>query len=200
MKNTPDVPPSLSSIISPVVTLGHTVIVLAQNGLNIEKPIIEAFPKNVVISGIVLMGAEETAPGHILQNDKDIMRFGPFRNPNLDPSSEKAATEEFIKLYNAAGVAKCELNLNVGYERWRKLIYNASFNPVCAITGMDTSRLRYSKSAIEDLVRPAMQEIREVAGKLGYEIPEETVQGTIDIDPIGVFLKPSMMVDVEKVC
>jgi ketopantoate reductase len=64
---------------------------------------------------------------------------------------------------------------------------------------MDTSRLRYAKYAIEELVRPAMEEIRATAKAKGFEIPADAVQETIDIDPIEVFLKPSMMTDVEKV-
>ncbi len=199
-KNIPDVPPTAASLISPAVTPKQTVIVLAQNGLNIEKPFIEAFPANVVISAIVLMGAHELDSGNIVQDDKDIMRFGPFTNPNLDPKVGKEATEEFIRLYSAGGIAKCELNLNVGYERWRKLIYNSSWNPICAITGMDTSRLRYAKHAIDDLVRPAMEEIKEAAKAKGFELPDEVVQATIDIDPIEVFLKPSMQTDMQKVC
>jgi 2-dehydropantoate 2-reductase len=200
-KNVPDVPPSLPSIIAPAVTPSHTVIVLAQNGLNIERPIMDAFPQNAVLSVIVLMGAHEKDAGTVVQDDKDIMRIGAFRNSNISPDVEKAAAEEFVEIYRAAGVAKCEINVGeaVQYERWRKLIYNSSFNPICAITGMDTSRLRYAKYAIEELVRPAMEEIRATAKAKGFEIPADAVQGTIDIDPIEVFLKPSMMTDVEKV-
>lgn len=198
-KNIPDVPPTLESIIAPAVTPGRTVIVLGQNGFNIEKPLIKAFPENVVLSVIILMGAHETTLGNIVQDDRDIMRIGPFRNPKCSPEQEKRATEDFIQLYAASGVAKVELNLDVGYERWRKLIYNSSFNSICAILGMDTSRLRYSKSAIEDLVRPAMEEIKAAAKAAGYSLPEDVVQATIDIDPIDVFLKPSMQTDMEKV-
>ncbi len=51
-KNVADVPPFLYDLIAPAVTPGHTVIVLIQNGLNIEKPIFAGFPQNIVLSGI----------------------------------------------------------------------------------------------------------------------------------------------------
>jgi hypothetical protein len=38
-KNIPDVPPSLGDLIKPAVTPGHSIIVLIQNGLNMEKPL-----------------------------------------------------------------------------------------------------------------------------------------------------------------
>lgn len=47
-KNIPDVPPTVADIIEPAVTPKTTSIVLLQNGLSIEKPIIERFPDNVV--------------------------------------------------------------------------------------------------------------------------------------------------------
>ncbi|RMZ88974.1 hypothetical protein DV736_g3808, partial [Chaetothyriales sp. CBS 134916] len=85
-KNTPDVPPPMVELIKPAVTPGRSVIVLIQNGINIEKPIVEAFPHNVVLSGISRMGANELRPGFILQDDQDRLGIAPFDNPNLAPT------------------------------------------------------------------------------------------------------------------
>src|SRR5262245_29968715 len=41
-KNVPDVPPTVVDLIKPAVTPGHSVILLIQNGLNIEKPLLAA--------------------------------------------------------------------------------------------------------------------------------------------------------------
>ena len=70
-KNIPDVPPTVAEIITPAVTPGHTSIMLLQNGLGIEKALLAAFPKNVILSGISLIGATETQPGYILHDDRD---------------------------------------------------------------------------------------------------------------------------------
>ncbi|KAL4972945.1 6-phosphogluconate dehydrogenase [Aspergillus desertorum] len=58
-KNTPDIPPPVSEIIAPAVTPGHTVIILAQNGLNLEGPVISAFPSNPILSSVRI--AEDAA-------------------------------------------------------------------------------------------------------------------------------------------
>ncbi|PIG85795.1 hypothetical protein AARAC_011292, partial [Aspergillus arachidicola] len=162
-----DCPPSTADLIKPVVTPGHTVIVLIQNGLNIEAPYFSAFPGNIVLSGISMIDSHEVAPGVIEHGSADDLVIGAFRNPNLDIAAEAAAAERFVGLYSAAGKTKCALGLDVGYSRWRKLIFNACLNSICALTGLDTGRIRLAGDAVEMLVRPAMEEIRAAAGSVG---------------------------------
>lgn len=71
-KNVADVPPSVAEIIAPAVANPMTAIVLIQNGLNIEKPLVEAFPDNPILSGITFMGAKEKPAGYIKHTNKDI--------------------------------------------------------------------------------------------------------------------------------
>ncbi|KAI1379746.1 2-dehydropantoate 2-reductase family [Hypoxylon crocopeplum] len=200
-KNVSDVPPSVVDIITPAVTESHTVIVLVQNGLNIEAPVVAAFPKNIVLSGISRIGAAETSHGTILHNDPDRLNVGPFANPNLPEAEQSAAAERFSKLYSASGKVEVAVDKDaatVQYMRWRKLLYNACYNSVCAITDLDTSRLRIAGSPIDDLVRPAMLEILGAAAAAGHELSPDLVPMIIEADPIGIFFKPSMQQDVEK--
>lgn len=124
-KNIPDIPPTLVDIIAPAVTPGHTVIVLIQNGLNIEKPIFATFPQNIVLSGVSMIGSNETSHGFIQQDDDDELIISAFENPNLEPDVQAAAAEDFVRMYSAAGKTKCYHDPNVGFVRWRKLVYNA---------------------------------------------------------------------------
>lgn len=71
-KNVADVPPSIAEVIAPAVSCPLTAIILIQNGLNIEKPFVEAFPRNPILSGITFMGAKEKPAGHIKHTNKDI--------------------------------------------------------------------------------------------------------------------------------
>ncbi|KAK4542802.1 hypothetical protein LTR36_006178 [Oleoguttula mirabilis] len=197
-KNVADVPPSVSDLIGPAVTPGKTTIVLIQNGLNIEKPLLAAFPQNIVLSGVSLIGANEAEPGFIQQDFPDTLYVGPFRNANLAPADEKLAAEDFVSMYSAGGKTQCSYNADVGWTRWRKLVYNACLNPVCAITGLDTGRLRLADGAIEGLVRPAMAEIIAAAKASGYELPETIATDMIEMDPLTMYLPPSMLSDVRK--
>jgi ketopantoate reductase len=52
-KALPNIRPSLVDLLSPFVTPEYTTIVLVQNGVGIEKDVAEAWPENVVLSGVV---------------------------------------------------------------------------------------------------------------------------------------------------
>lgn len=179
------------------MTPGHTVIVLIQNGINIERPFSEAFPGNVVLSGVSMASATETEPGRIRQDDPDILIISPFRNDRVPVSHQTEAAQRFVDMYNASGKVACRLEHDVGAVRWRKLIYNASYNPICAILDMDTTTLRYAKQPIDDLVRPAMWEVWNIAKAAGHPLPAEIVEEMIDIDTWS-FFRPSMAQDMAK--
>jgi ketopantoate reductase len=80
------------------------------------------------------------------------------------------------------------------------LIFNAALNPICAITGLDDGRIRLAPGGVEGLVKPAMQEIYETAKELGYLLPDDIIDTMLNMDPLDLYLKPSMQVDIEKVC
>ncbi|OQU96297.1 hypothetical protein CLAIMM_02400 [Cladophialophora immunda] len=204
-KNIPDVPPTVADLIRPAVTPGRSVIVLIQNGLNIEKPLMQAFPDNICLSGVSLMGADELSPGHILQNDVDRLFIGPFLSAKIDQQKQIAAAEEFVRIYSASGKVECSYQSDVLFVRWRKLMYNAVWNPICALTDLDTTRFRLASDAqdpaspLDLLVRPAMNEIRAAArGAANVELPESLVESMVECDPMEIFCAPSMLQDRRK--
>ncbi|RSL92503.1 hypothetical protein CEP52_013776 [Fusarium oligoseptatum] len=161
-KNCPDVPPTLPEIIAPAVTPGHTVIVMIQNGLNIEKPVFERFPRNIVLSGVSMIGSHERQVGIISHVDPDILYLGAFHNPNFqDDKDEVAAAHAFIKIYGAG----------------------------------DKTNIQFSD---DGLVRPAMKEVFEVASKCGHQLPEDIIDTMINLDPMDLYLEPSMLCDFRK--
>lgn len=198
-KNIADVAPTVAEIIEPAVTPGHSTIVLVQNGLNIEKPLVAKYPSNVVLSGVSLIGATETAPGKIRHDDKDVLKIGSYSSPDVSPGDGEAAAKKFVEIYNACGKVECIFDADVPFTRWRKLIYNSSFNSVATILRLDTTRMRISEHIIDNLIRPVMLEIKATAKAAGVELPEDIAETTIRIDPIETFFKPSMCQDIEKV-
>ena len=55
-KNHPEIL-RVEDLISPVITSDKTVIVLAQNGIGIDEPVIKKFPGTVVLSGISMISS-----------------------------------------------------------------------------------------------------------------------------------------------
>ncbi|KAJ4403625.1 hypothetical protein N0V85_005055 [Neurospora sp. IMI 360204] len=202
-KNVPDIPPSIPDLIAPAITPGHTAIVLIQNGLNIERPFLSAFPTNPILSGITFMGAIESPPGSINHHNHDRSFIGVFDNPTANKEQKAcavAAARRLVDAYSACGPnVDCTYEPNVPYSRWRKLLYNASYNGVAAILGMDTSRMRFTEHIVDELIRPLMREIRATAKAVaGVELEEELIESMITADRYDKFFKPSMLQDVEK--
>ncbi|KAH9205893.1 2-dehydropantoate 2-reductase [Leptodontidium sp. 2 PMI_412] len=204
-KSIPDVAPYLADTIRPGVTPGHTVIVLIQNGLNIEQPILAAFPSNICLSGVSFCGAEESPLGEILHNDADRLEVGAFANLHLPLENQQIAAEAFVTLYQASGKVKVTLEKDVVAARWRKLVFNAVYNPICALTDLDTSRLRLISGAeagfsmVNGLIRPAMREIQAAAlSSANVRLESSLIEKMIDSDPIESFIMPSMQQDVRK--
>ena len=146
-----------------------------------------------------MIGVFEASAGIIQHDDSDILHIGAFTNPLLPLDDQVAAAKDFIKIYSAGGKTDCSFVKDVSFSRWRKLIYNACLNPICAITGLDTGRIRLADGAIETLVRLAMEEIRAAALAKGYQLPADIADTMINIDALELYLQPSMMVDVKKV-
>ncbi|CZT23502.1 related to ketopantoate reductase [Ramularia collo-cygni] len=197
-KNIPDVKPTVLDIIEKAVTPGVTAIVLLQNGLNIEKPIVERFPENVVLSGVSLIGATEFKLGSIRHDDRDRGKLGPFPGQQVDAQLAEARGKEFVEMYTACGKVDWAYDEDVNFTRWRKLVYNSTFNPVSAILGMDTARMRMSRSIIDDLVKPAMLEIVAIAKAAGVDLQDSVVQEIITVDPTDTAFMPSMGQDAAK--
>lgn len=201
-KNIPDIPPTIVDLVNPALpsTNTHTALVLIQNGLNIEKPFLQSHPNTIVLSGVSLIGSAEPSPGKIVQDDRDRLLIGPFANPNVSSATAEELARDFVAIYAKAAKTDCVFSPNVLHDRWRKLVYNACLNPICAITGLDTGRIRLADGAIVGLVRPAMREIVEAARQTaGVELGEDVVDFMIDVDELQLYLSPSMLADVRKV-
>ncbi len=200
-KNIADTTPTTAELISPAVTPEKTVIVLIQNGLNIEKPLFEKFPRNVILSGVSRVDSHEIAPGVIEQVDHDRLIIGAFPKLNPIDAAAEAAARDFVYIYSAAGKTDCRYisTDEVPFYRWQKLVYNACMNTICAITGLDTGRIQLAGDVVESLVRPAMNEIVAAAAAVGVRLPGDIVDTMISIDPVTAYLRPSMLEDAGRV-
>ena len=200
-KNIPDVKPTVTDIIEDAVTPGKTSILLLQNGLNIERPIIARFPDNVVLSGVSLISTTETQHGVIRHDFTDDCKVGPFfgSGSKVQPEIAEASAHRLVNAYNACGKVNWEYDEDVPFTRWRKLVYNSSFNSVAAVTGMDTARMRMSEFVIDELVLPIMLEIKAAAKAAGINLPDGIEQKIIRIDPTDTAFVPSMGQDAVKV-
>lgn len=146
-----------------------------------------------------MIDSHEIVPGVIEHSSADDLVIGSFPNPVLDVAIEQAAAARFVALYSASGETRCILTPDVAYSRWRKLIFNACLNSICALTGLDTGRIRLAGDIYGgELVRHAMDEIRAAAAAAGVDLPGDVCERAIGPYPVTTYLPPSMLEDVRK--
>lgn len=197
-KNIPNVSPTVEEIVTPAVIDKQTVIVLLQNGLNIEKSMIRHFPLNPILSSVSFISASQPSHGAVLHTDPDVQRIGPFNSPLVLPEVSDSAARRYLAIYDPHNALDVVFDENVGRTRWSKLVYNASYNSVAAILRMDTARMRMSQHIIDDLVRPIMLEVIAAANACGItDLPEDLPDRAIRADSTDRGFRPSMCQDVD---
>lgn len=180
-----------------------TSIVLIQNGIDPESFWKGLKDKAIFISGVSYISSVNNK-GTVTQYGHDDNNFGLiYENDNPD------SLQEFLGLYtndyNSVG-----LDTNVRLTRWKKLLYNSSFNTVCCLTDLDIGKifdLKESMGIIDNLVRPLMKEIQYVANyDLKKNYPNHRGEAVTD-DDVGYIItatedtdaknnyQPSMLVD-----
>lgn len=132
----------------------------------------------------------------VLHNDPDILQIAPYHNTNIDSETQMVVCKSFAEMYKLGG-AKAIVHDDVTWQRWRKLLWNASFNTVCAITDIDSGAIQ-DLDALETLIRPAMRDIIAIARASGVALPDELEDEMARFTPKEARLKPSMQVDASR--
>ncbi|EMC98762.1 hypothetical protein BAUCODRAFT_31032 [Baudoinia panamericana UAMH 10762] len=157
--------PTLADALQPVLHDKNTLLVIIQNGIGVEKKIAKDIPHHPIISGVTYSPTTQVTPGDFVHSEVQRLYLG--RYPASTPVEDDHALRELCSLLTKGG-ADVMLSADVQVERWRKLIGNASWNPICALSGCrDLEFLKASKYASE-LVQNVMNEIVTVASASGY--------------------------------
>jgi 2-dehydropantoate 2-reductase len=178
------------NMLRPVVK-DKTAIVLMQNGIKIETPVIKEFPDNEVISALCFICSSKVEPGVIHHMDYGHLTIGSHMN---------SITEDIkmlSKLFNSVGV-ECNVTDNITQARWKKLVWNAPFNPLSVIAGKVNTNKMVSSPTLLDLVRKVMLEVYVMAiadnTPFDVEFIDENINATMNMKPY----KPSMLLDYEN--
>lgn len=132
-KSLPGSTPTQASQLRRAVTEGHTTIALIQNGIDIEPEYAELYPTNPLLSCVVYLPATQTSPGHVVHKEVERLHIGTYPSTPDSSSHATKAVEQFASLLGRGG-ATVHIHADVQTERWRKLLVNGSWNPVCALT------------------------------------------------------------------
>lgn len=150
-----------------------TVIVLLENGIEIEAPIAQAFPDNEIISALAFIAVSRIAPGHIRHQAYGYLNLGNYPR-GLSPRAQALA-----QWFQAVGVA-CTATEDVVTARWQKCVWNAAFNPISVLAGGASTGQMLAEPAGVAVVRAAMDEVCATAAACGHPLPPQTVSKNLD--------------------
>src|SRR5262249_33650740 len=121
-----------------------------------------SIPPEAVIGCVIYCSTEIVSPGVIRHIEGTRFAIG---EPD---GSESDRCQAIAKAFVAGGL-KCPVERDIREHIWLKLIGNAAFNPLTALTGATLGPLGGRPDMVE-LLRAILEECTEVAGRLGIEL------------------------------
>ena len=166
-------------------------VATVQNGLGNEEAIAQHAAR--VIRGTTFPAGKIVAPGHVQWDVKGDTTFGPFE-------PKPAPAEEIERLADACtrGGMPTHAVADARGPQWRKVIFNASTNPIGALTGLTHGRV-CEDTPLRALVTALVDEGKAVAAAQDIVLdadPEELIDHAARPE-VAYDHKASMLQDVE---
>ena len=199
----PQLVPALKPVLRP-----DTTVVSTQNGvpwwffqdfggpvhdLKLERVdpggvISAAIAPSSVVGSIVYFSTEITSPGVIQHIEGNRISLG-------EPDGTRSDRVRHIAQALITAGLKAPVTTRIRHEIWVKLLGNASFNPVSALTGCTLAQMAQDPD-LSHLVRDIMMEVEAVGTRIGLELPVSIEQRIAGAGKIGEH-KTSMLQDLE---
>jgi 2-dehydropantoate 2-reductase len=199
--------PQLAPLLQPV--LGpDTTVVSTQNGipwwyfqgfggewegLRLERVdpggvISSALEAKRVVGSIIYFATEIAAPGVIHHTEGNRITLG-------EPDGTRSDRIRVLAESLIASGFRCPITARIRQEIWVKVLGNASFNPVSALTRATLVQIARDPGT-SSVIRSIMQEVEAVSHKLGMELPVSIDQRIAGAEKVGEH-KTSMLQDLE---
>jgi 2-dehydropantoate 2-reductase len=165
-------------------------VATVQNGLGNEETLAEHVER--VIRGTTFPAGKLLEPGHVQWDVQGDTTLGPY-----DERTPRAEVERLADACSRAGMP-AEAVADARSPQWRKVIFNASTNPIGALTGLTHGRV-CERPDLRALVTGLVDEGKAVAAAQGIELdadPEELIDHAARKD-VAYDHKASMLQDVE---
>jgi 2-dehydropantoate 2-reductase len=147
-----------------------------------------AVPARQILGCVVYIGANRPAANVVAWNGRKRLVIG----EPLAPQDDRLA--EVVSFLKAGGV-DAEASADIRHEVWNKLLGNAAFNPLSAVTGATVDRI-VGDPAVREIAKGMMGECVAVARSLGVEgLPD--LDRRLELPPTLIGVKTSMLQDME---
>jgi 2-dehydropantoate 2-reductase len=165
----------------------RTTIVTLQNGVESDEPLAARFGAARVVPGVVYVGATVDEPGVVTHVAAGTIAIGV--RPNGDASRLPAVAAALGQSGQPVKIVD-----DIQAERWLKLLWNASFNPVSAITQRTPGEL-VEVASTRRLLVDVMHEVIAVARAQGVALDAGAIDEQLAWTERASAIRTSMMVD-----
>lgn len=167
-----------------------TVLVTMQNGVESDEVVAARFGRARVVPAVVYVGATLDAPGLVTHVAAGTIVIG--AREGVDASTLPAVRDALARSGQPVRISG-----DIQRERWAKLIWNASFNTMSAVTLREPRDLLVVPDA-RALVIGIMREVIAVAQAQGIALQDSDVDQQIRWTERATAVRTSMMVDRER--
>lgn len=158
------------------------------NGVESEAQLATVWPSARVMAGVARIAAQRTAAGVVEVTAGGGLELAAWAPPG------RAATETLHTLFTATGV-RSRLRDDARLMLWEKLLWNAAFNGVCALTRQRAGDL-LRISAMRSLIVALMQEVIAIAHHEGVALQEALIERNLTMtEQHFADIVPSMLQD-----
>ena len=167
-----------------------TIVVPLQNGVESDEVLAARFGRARVATAVVYIGATIDEPGVVTQVAPGAIILGArlgFDAQRLPPVREVLARSG----------QEIRITADIHHERWLKLLWNASFNTVSAVTGRRPADL-LARPELRALVVGIMREVVAVANAQGIMLNEADITEYVAWTEREPEVQTSMMIDRQR--
>ena len=167
-----------------------TLVIALQNGVEADEVLAVRFGRHRVPAAVVYVGSTVTEPGVVTHVANGLILLGAPRgfDPRLLETLQKALSVTGLPVRIAGDIRE---------EQWRKLVWNASFNPMSALVERTPGEL-LATPPLRALVSGLMREVIAVARAQGIEISESEIDEQIGWTQANPAIRTSMEVDRQR--
>ena len=184
----------LPDLLPPIVKDDGVVLVL-QNGLDIEAEVAKIVSNVHVIGGLCFLCANKVAPGHIHHLDYGQITLGEYKS-NYQSTGITKKMQEVSADFENAGIS-IELLEDLLLGRWKKLVWNIPYNGLSVILDARTDELMTDMHTRE-LVENLMWEVVTGAKSTGRIIPKSFIETMLDYTTKMKPYRTSMKIDFDE--
>lgn len=178
----------------PNLITSNSIVLVLQNGLNIEPMVAEIVGNQRVMGGLCFICSQKVGPGHIRHLDYGAVTLGDYA-ANYQACGLTKRMEEIAQDFTNAGISS-SLTPDLMLARWKKLVWNVPFNALSVVLNTTTDKIINNEYSYK-LSAQLMQEVVAAAAGCDRFIPNSFIQEMLDKTVKMTPYSPSMKLDFE---